>query len=162
MVCVSRRLIQFTAAAAFIPLPVLAAEINVPLDNVTTVTLIQPAKTIYVGNPAVADITVVDARHIFVLGKSFGSTNLVALDAAGDETANYQIIVTDRLVGEVTVQRGVARATLTCTPEHCQQAPAPGDDATDVKQTATAPTFQALTAQDGKHSDDGVKAANTK
>lgn len=161
MVRLSRHLIQFTAAAAFIPLPGFAGEIDVPLDNVKTVTLSRPAKTIYVGNPAVADITLVDARHIFVLGKAFGSTNLVALDASGDETLNDQIIVTNRLVGEVTVQRGIARATMTCTPEHCQQAPAPGDDATDVKQTASAPTFQALTAQDGKHSDDGVKAAGT-
>lgn len=161
MVRLSRRLIQFTAAAAFIPLPALAGEIDVPLDNVKTVTLSRPAKTIYVGNPAVADITLVDARHIFVLGKAFGSTNLVALDASGDETVNDQIIVTNRLVGEITVQRGIARTTMTCTPEHCQQAPAPGDDATDMAQKNVAPTFQALTTQDGKHSDDGVKAAGT-
>ncbi|MDE2476011.1 MAG: pilus assembly protein N-terminal domain-containing protein [Alphaproteobacteria bacterium] len=161
MVCLPRRLVRFAAAAAFIPLPAFAGEIDVPLDNVKTVTLSRPAKTIYVGNPAVADITLVDARHIFVLGKAFGSTNLVALDASGDETLNDQIIVTNRLVGEVTVQRGVARATMMCTPQHCQQAPAPGDDAAPA-QTATALSFNAMTAQDEKHSDDGVKAGNTK
>ena len=53
MVCLSRRLVRFAAAAAFIPLPAFAGEIVVPLDNVTTVTLSRPAKTIYVGNPAV-------------------------------------------------------------------------------------------------------------
>ncbi|MDE2476451.1 MAG: pilus assembly protein N-terminal domain-containing protein, partial [Alphaproteobacteria bacterium] len=59
MVCLSRRLVRFAAVAAFIPLPSFAGEIDVPLDNVKTVTLSRPAKTIYVGNPAVADITLV-------------------------------------------------------------------------------------------------------
>lgn len=159
MAFVSNRLVWFTAAAALIPLPALAGEIDVPLDNVKTITLSRPAKTIYVGNPAVADITVVDARHVFVLGKAFGTTNLVALDASGDETVNDQIIVTNRDVGEITVQRGIARTTMTCTPEHCQQQPAPGDDDTDDKQALVAPTFNGLVGETQKHSDDGVKAA---
>lgn len=161
MVRLSRRLIQFTAAAAFIPLPGFAGEIDVPLDNVKTVTLSRPAKTIYVGNPAVADITLVDARHIFVLGKAFGSTNLVALDASGDETVNEQIIVTNRLVGEITVQRGIARMTMTCTPEHCQAAPAPGDDDTNTKQVLVSPPFDSLTKEAQKLTDDGAKAATS-
>src|SRR5438270_14087931 len=82
-----------------------AGEIQVPIDNVLAVTLERPAKTIYVGNPTIADITVVDPRHVFVLGKTFGSTNLIALDASGEQTLNDQVVVTDRPGAAVTVQR---------------------------------------------------------
>lgn len=155
--CLLKRLVPFTVAAMFIPVPLLAAEIDVPLDNVMTITLARPAKTVYIGNPSVADITVLDARHVFILGKGFGSTNLVALDAAGRETMNDQVVVTDRLSSEITVQRGVARMTMTCTPEHCEHAPQPGDDATDTKQTTIVPTYNTLTGQAEKHSDTMIK-----
>lgn len=159
MVCLPRRLIPFTAAAAFIPLPVLAAEIDVPLDNVMTITLDRPATTFYVGNPTIAGITVVDARHVFVLGKSFGTTNLITLDAEGRETLNEQVIVTNRPGTEITVQRGNYRTTMMCTPEHCQAAPAPGDDATD-KHVLASPPFNMLTDEGQKHTDNSIKAAS--
>ena len=159
MACVSRRLARFTAAAALIPFPALAGEIQVPLDNAITLTLEKAASTVYLANPTVADITRIDDRHIFILGKSFGSTNLIALDAAGREMVNDPIIVTDRVVGEVTVQRGVARETMTCTPERCQQSAVPGDDATPPAQTASAPNFTAQTGQAATHSGNSTKAA---
>jgi len=131
MACASRRLIRFTAAAAFIPLPVLAGEIKVPLDNVLTVTLDRPAKTVYVANPTIADITVIDPRHILVLGKSFGTTNLLTLDASDRETMNAQLVVTERVGRPVTIQRGNAHANMICTPVDCEAAPAPGDGGTN-------------------------------
>lgn len=157
-----KRLVRFAAAATIVPIPVLAAEIDVPLDNVMTITLSRPAKTVYIGNPAVADITVVDPRHVFILGKTYGSTNLIALDASGQETVNDQVIVTDHPGSEITVQRGIARITMMCTPAQCQPAPAPGDDATDQKQITASPTFGQLLDQGQKHSDSSAKAATGK
>src|SRR5437588_11448134 len=112
------------AAVLVVSSPVKAAEIQVPLDHVRTVILARPAKTIYVGNPTIADITVVDPRHVFVLGNTFGSTNLIALDASGEQTLNDQVVVTDRPGAAVTVERGVFRTTMMCTVEHCEQATA--------------------------------------
>lgn len=160
--CLLKRLVPFTVATMFVPLPLLAAEIQVPLDNVVTITLDRPAKAVYVGNPAIAGIEVLDSRHIFVLGKSYGTTNVVTLDASGHETINDQVIVTDRPGSDVTVQRGIVRTTMMCTPLHCQAAPAPGDDATDTKQQNTAsPTFGGLTDEAAKHTDSGVKSADS-
>jgi len=127
MVCVSRHLFRFTAAAALLPLPVIAGEIRIPLDNVLTMTFDQPAKTVYVANPAIADITVIDPRHVFILGKSFGTTNLITLDRSGRETMNEQLIVTERFGRPVTVLHGTAHANMICTPVDCEAAPAPGD-----------------------------------
>ncbi len=50
------------------------------LDEVHTLTFKNPIATVYVGNPAIADVTMIDARHAFVQGKGYGRTNIVALD----------------------------------------------------------------------------------
>ena len=59
------------------------ARLSVPMDEVRMVTFVKPVATVYVGNPMIADITVIDSRHVFVLGKAFGATNIIALDSNG-------------------------------------------------------------------------------
>lgn len=135
-----------------------ADEIQIPLDQVRTMIFDKPVKTVYIGNPTIADVTVVDSTHVFILGKTYGATNIVALDARGHETLNDQIIVTERPGNEVIVQRGIARTTLMCTTEHCQAAPAPGDDAGTVQKLAEPP-YEALTGQTDKREAAGVGAA---
>ena len=51
---------------------------SVPLDEVRVVTFAKPVATLYVGNPVIADVMIIDSRHAFVQGKAFGSTNVVA------------------------------------------------------------------------------------
>lgn len=150
-------------AAAGVPAAASANEIEVPIDHVRTITLDRPAKTVFIGNPAIADVTVIDSRHVFVLGKSFGSTNLVTLDASGQESMNDPVVVTERPGMAVTVQRGIARTTMMCTAAHCDIAPAPGDDATsDTKQMNAAPPYTALLEQVQKRADSSLKAAGEK
>ena len=136
-----------------------ADEIQIPLDHVRTLTFDKPVKTVYMGNPTIADVTVVDPTHVFILGKSYGATNIIALDARGHETLNDQIIVTDRPGTEIIVQRGIARTTLVCTAEHCQAAPAPGDDATPAGQKLAQAPYDALIGQADKREASGTSAA---
>jgi Flp pilus assembly secretin CpaC len=82
-----------------------AGGVAVPMDEVRTVAFAKPVATVYVGNPAIADINMIDARHAFVLGKSYGTTNIIALDNAGRNT----------------------QTTLSCTGQRCEAAPRPGD-----------------------------------
>ena len=105
-----------------------AAGIEVALDQVRVLTFNGPVKTVFVGNPVIADITVIDPTHVFILGKNFGTTNVVALDAKGRETLNEQITVLERPGSAVTLQRGAAKTTLNCTSARCELAPTPGDD----------------------------------
>src|SRR2546423_2883979 len=152
------------SAAALIScaLPATAAESQVPLDHGRTVILDRPARTIYIGNPTVADITVVDSRHVFVLGKSFGSTNLIALDAAGEETVNEQVVVTERPGSVVTIQRGIARMDMICTSSLCEGSPVPGDDATNTTtQKLAQPPHDGITDQADKRQQIGQKNAAT-
>jgi hypothetical protein len=103
------------------------ASVAVPLDEVRTLAFARPIATVYVGNPAIADITMIDKRHAFVLGKSFGATNIVALDASGAEISNQQVIVFGSSSAIVTLQRGAAKVTYSCAASRCEPSPQPGD-----------------------------------
>jgi Flp pilus assembly secretin CpaC len=101
--------------------------VAVPLDEVRIMTFAKPVATLYVGNPVIADITVIDSRHAFVQGKAYGATNVVALDAGGRQVANRQIVVAGNGTAVVTLQRGNAQTTYACAASRCQIAPQPGD-----------------------------------
>lgn len=105
-----------------------AREINVPMDEVRIVTFPTAVSTVYVGNPAIADVTVIDSRRVFLLGKNFGSTNLVALDAKGNPAVSERITVFSRQGATVTLHRGAAQVTYSCSGARCESAPLPGDD----------------------------------
>src|SRR5258708_3143706 len=102
-----------------------AAGIEVALDQVRILTFNGPVKTVFVGNPVIADITVIDPNHVFILGKNFGTTNVVALDAKGRETLNEQITVLERPGSTVTLHRGASNRTLNCTSPPHNAAPTP-------------------------------------
>ena len=61
----------------------LAEKIVVMTDRAKIIKLPDRTKTVIVGNPIVADVTIGKDGLVVLTGKSFGSTNLIALDAAG-------------------------------------------------------------------------------
>jgi hypothetical protein len=99
------------------------------LDEVRTLTFKNPIATVYVGNPSIADVTMIDARHAFVQGKSYGRTNIVALDRDNTTVFNTNVSVSGgHGGGTVTLNRGAQRITLTCAGGRCEPTPTPGDD----------------------------------
>jgi len=104
-----------------------ASGVAVPMDEVRTIAFAKPVATVYVGNPAIADINMIDARHAFVLGKSFGTTNIIALDNMGRTVSNTYVSVSGSNGGTVTLIKGATQTTLSCTGRICQAAPLPGD-----------------------------------
>ena len=56
------------------------------VNKSTILRLETPATRISVANPAVADITPINNREIYVLGKSIGNTNLIIWDKSGKAT----------------------------------------------------------------------------
>jgi hypothetical protein len=111
------------------------------LDEVHTLTFRAPVATVYVGNPAIADVTMIDARHAFVQGKGYGRTNIVALNRNNVQVFNTHITVTaSEGGGTVTLNRGAQRVTLTCAGGRCEPTPVPGDDqkAYDTANTQSA------------------------
>ena len=103
--------------------------VNLGLDEVHTLTFRGPVATVYVGNPTIADVTMLDARHAFVQGKGYGRTNIVALNRDNVQVFNAHItVIGARDGGTVTLNRGAQRVTLTCAGGRCEPTPTPGDD----------------------------------
>ena len=110
-----------------LPCGAVAAEpIYVALDVAKVARLPPNATTLIIGNPSIADITMLKASGSMVItGKSYGETNLIALDKNGELVAESSIRV--RQSGaHVLVQRGVERESYSCTPD-CMLSPQLGD-----------------------------------
>jgi Flp pilus assembly secretin CpaC len=104
----------------------------VTVDHAKVIRLPERAQTVVVGNPMIADVTVQKNGILVVTGKSYGVTNLIALDGAGGLLAESLISVQGATEALVTVLRGkerdVERQTYACTPI-CQPTLQLGDDA---------------------------------
>jgi len=150
---VVRMILLAAACAAAVGGEACASGVAVPMDNVTLVSFKQPVTTIYMGNPSIADVTLVDSRHVFVLGKRFGTTNLIALSADKSVIANESVTVSSRGSGAVTIFRGADTYNYSCTKQHCETRPVPGDP--DGK-----PFFTNTEGAATSHEDDGNKAAS--
>jgi hypothetical protein len=143
-----RALFAATLLAATVPAyavgkPVHAAmndSVALALDEVHTLTFRAPVATVYVGNPAIADVTMIDARHAFVQGKGYGRTNVIALNRDNVQVFNTHITVTgNEGGGTVTLNRGAQRVTLNCGGGRCEPTPMPGDgkDSYDAANSQT-------------------------
>ncbi len=129
------------AFAAAAPAP--AQTVTVPADHTGLVRLPQEAATIVVGNPAIADAMLHDSRTLFVSGRVFGQTNLIALNASGQViyAADVSVTLSERdhvqVVRNNTSELSVAQHSYVCDPV-CRAVPVIGD----------APgRFDAITAQ---------------
>lgn len=65
---------------------VMAPPLSVVVNKSTILRLEVPATRISVANPNVADITPINSREIYVLGKSIGNTNLIIWNKSGAAT----------------------------------------------------------------------------
>ena len=102
-------------------------DMRIDFDQTSVVRLDRAVKTVLVGNPAIADAQLVDPKTVYVLGRMFGQTNIVALDAAGAEVLNTRITVGVSNNQVVTLYRGAqGQRTLACSPR-CERTLTQGD-----------------------------------
>lgn len=100
--------------------------VTVTVDHAKVLRLPEKAQTVIVGNPAIADVTVQRNGVMIVTGKSYGVTNLIALDATGALLAESSVRVGAATDSILTVQRGLERESYSCTP-NCQPSAQLGD-----------------------------------
>ncbi len=126
----TRLLTKSVASLALIALfaasPASAAEamLNVYMNHARVLKLDRPVSKVIVGNSEVADATVADAKTIVLTGRSFGTTNLVILDADGNAMVDERILVSIDEGNTVRVFKQTIRSVLSCTPnceEHATQ-----------------------------------------
>lgn len=99
----------------------------VNLDHARIIRLPEKTQTVIIGNPIIADVAVQKSGVMVVTAKSFGETNLIALDTSGNMLAESRIIVKATRDSVVTVQRGMERESYACAPA-CQPAIQLGDN----------------------------------
>src|SRR5262249_38318860 len=102
-------------------------DMRVDFDQTSVVRLDRAVKTVLVGNPTIADAQLVDPKTVYVLGRMFGQTNIVALDASGTEVLNTRVTVGVSNSSVVTLYRGAqGQRTLACSPR-CERTLTQGD-----------------------------------
>jgi hypothetical protein len=87
------RRLALSLILAIAPASAFAASLGVPLNQAVIISLGSPARDVVVGNPAIADVTVSDTRHLVVTGKTPGVTNLMVTSASGRLILNRQVVV---------------------------------------------------------------------
>jgi Flp pilus assembly secretin CpaC len=91
-----------------------ARPLNIEIDSATRVQLRGAASSVIVANPRIADVTVVDANTLFITGKGYGVTDVVAVDALGRALFQSQIVVSAGSTGAVRVWRGGDATDMAC------------------------------------------------
>lgn len=138
------RAILLTALAAGLSGPALAATLSVPLNHSVRLGLSGSAASVVIGNPAIADVTVVDSRTLFLSGKGVGSTDVAVVDGLGRTIYSAEVAVSSPRAGRVSVYRGgakeTARTDMACSPR-CEVA-AKGPDGA-VAAPSPAPSMSA-------------------
>jgi hypothetical protein len=114
-----------TAVAAE-PVTQVSETIQVHLDQAKLLRLPEGTSTLVVGNPLIADVAVQPGGTLVVTGKSYGNTNLVALNREGGVVMEHQVEVQGPLGSTVVVYRGIERETYSCTP-NCERRITLGD-----------------------------------
>lgn len=108
--------------------PAMAAGVSVGIDMATPLRLEHPAASVVIGNPSIADVQIQTPTLIFLQGRSYGTTNLIALDRDGREIYTSSVTVTSEPRHDVTVDRGIGgRVTYACA-KRCEASAMPGDN----------------------------------
>jgi hypothetical protein len=119
--------VAFVVAAGASPARAESSVIAVTLDQAKVATLPHGTATLIVGNPMIADVTMLKNNNAMVItGKGFGQTNLVAIDATGSVIDEEQV----RVLPSKTVlilQNGSSRVSYACNPD-CMPTVQLGDD----------------------------------
>jgi hypothetical protein len=120
-----RRLV-IALAIAVCPAAALAQSLMVNIDQSARITLPRPAHDVIIGNPLMADVTVLDERHILLMGKAYGVTNLLITDQAGRSIMNRQVVISAPDSNRVSVYRGGDVYNYACASK-CERTPMPGE-----------------------------------
>lgn len=109
-----------TAAAA-------GSDLIVRYDQSQLLRLPKPISEVIIGNPSIADVAVQGPDLLVVTGKTFGITNIIALDQQRNVIQDQRVIVQRDEARVVNLHKGSQRQSFTCSP-NCTPTITIGDD----------------------------------
>lgn len=113
-----------------------AAITTVDLNQSRRVMLHGTAANVFVADPAVADVTMIDSHSVIVLGKGYGVTQVLVTDHSGHTLMDSVIAVVGSDAGRVTVYRGQAAQDYHCS-SRCETMNGGGGVAPSVGNNST-------------------------
>ncbi len=117
-----------------------ANDLIVKYDQAQLLRLPRPVSEVIIGNSSIADVTVQGGNTLVVTGKTFGVTNIIALDSEKNIIQDQRIVVQQDDQRIVSLTRGASRQSYSCTP-NCSVTLTIGDDTAyfdNVKKSASA------------------------
>ena len=128
-----------------------ADDLIVRYDQSQLLQMPRAVSEIIIGNPSIADVSVQSGNMLVVTGKTFGITNIIALDADKNVIQDQRVVVERDERGIVNVSRAGQRQSFSCTP-NCAPTITIGDEAgyfNQVVQSSTTKTRFSETGSDG-------------
>lgn len=104
-----------------------ANDLIVYYDQSQLLRLPRPVAEVIIGNPSIADVSIQSGNLLVVTGKTFGMTNIIALDAERNIIQDQRILVERDQNSTVNVHKGGVRQSYNCTPD-CSPTLTVGDD----------------------------------
>ena len=89
--------------------------VTVEKNHTLRVTLSGSAGSVVVGNSDIADVTVIDSRTIYIVGKGFGSSAVNVTGRDGRSLFDGEVTVTTAQHGAITVYKGLTPSLLVCS-----------------------------------------------
>lgn len=120
------RFIYALAGALALGGQALAGPLSIEANKTEPLRFKRPVASIVIGNPLVADIAIFNEQMVFITGKSYGTTNLMAFDAAGNLVYSNDVAVSSPTESLLRVVRGDEVNSYDCTPT-CRSIMNPGD-----------------------------------
>lgn len=121
------KILTLGACALMLCEAALAQQLTVEANKTKPLKLRGDASSVVIGDPRVADVAVHDENLIFITGRSFGTTNLLVFDSAGNQLYSGDVVVTTNTSNLVSVNRAGNTNTYDCAPR-CRSVLAIGDD----------------------------------
>ncbi|MFA5955326.1 pilus assembly protein N-terminal domain-containing protein [Hyphomicrobium sp.] len=144
------RTIASAGALALSIMPASAGDLIVRYDQSQLLRLPRPVSEIIIGNPSIADVALQDGNLLVVTGKTFGITNVIALDADHNVIQDQRVMVERDDSRVVNLHMGSQRYTYACTP-NCEPTLTIGDESeffSNVKSANSAKTGFSSSASD--------------
>jgi Flp pilus assembly secretin CpaC len=127
-----------------------ADHVFVALDKAKLIKLPAHVETVIVGNPSIADVTMLKRNGLMVVtGKGFGETNVIFLDPSGQALSEATVTVRTAQT-LLTVQRGLDRESYSCAPR-CEPAVSLGDATKFMTDTSGQITSRNSLVVSGQH-----------
>jgi hypothetical protein len=120
-------LVTATASILTIEPGAAADDLMVKYDQSQLWQLPRTPAEIIIGNPTIADIAIQGGGLLVITGKSFGITNVIALDAERRVIEERRVLVQRDEIKVVNLHKGGKRESYNCSPQ-CNPTITVGDD----------------------------------